>query len=148
MTYFISAMHNGMTIRTELANEAEIDNVIAFLAKNPDFVWTVMYTKIDGVPVSFNLAELYDDFVVEYAGRSTHDDSEDEDMEDNVEENKGEDKVEEKKEDDNLDDEHINLFDFSDDDIFKGVIDTSEEDTDDDTDEGFLKYIEEKKFLY
>ena len=145
-------MQNGMTIRTEVVNEDEIDHVIAFLADNPDFVWTVMYTKIDGVPVSFNLAELYDDFVVEYAGRSTHDDSEDEDMEDNVEENKGEDKVEEKKEDDNLDDEHINLFDFSDDDIFKGVIDTSEEDTDDDTDddtdEGFLKYIEEKKFLY
>ena len=38
--------------------------------------------------------------------------------------------------------------DVSDDDIFKCVIDTSEEDTDDDTDEGFLKYIEEKKFLY
>ena len=145
-------MKNGMTVRTEVVNEDEIDHVIAVLADNPDFVWTIMYTKIDGVPVSFNLAELYDDFVVEYAGRSTHDDSEDEDMEDNVEENKGEDKgedkVEEKKEDDNLDDEHINLFDFSDDDIFKGVIDTSEEDTDDDTDEGFLKFIEEKKFLY
>ena len=142
-------MQNGMTIRTEVVNEKEIDHVIAFLAENPDFVWTVMYTKVDGVPVSFNLAELYEDFVVEYAGRSTHDDSEDEDMEDNVEENKGEDKVEEKKEDDNLEDEHINLFDFSDDDdVFKGIIDTSEEDTDDDTDEGFLKYIEEKKFLY
>ena len=140
-------MQNGMTVRTEVVNEDEIDHVIAFLADNPDFVWTVMYTKIDGVPVSFNLAELYDDFVVEYAGRSTHDHSEDADREDNVEENKGEDKVEEKKEDDNLDDEHINLFDFSDDDIFKCVMDTSEEDTDDDTDEGFLKFIEEKKFL-
>ena len=148
MTYFIFDLSKGLTARKEVVNEDEIDHVIAFLADNPDFVWTVMYTKIDGVPVSFNLAELYDDFVVEYAGRSTHDDSEDEDMEDNVEENKGEDKVEEKKEDDNLDDEHINLFDFSDDDIFKGVIDTSEEDTDDDTDEGFLKFIEEKKFLY
>lgn len=81
-------MKNGMVIRTEVVNEEEIDHVIAFLDGNPDFVWTVMYTKVDGVPVSFDLAELYEDFVVEYAGRSTHDDSENEDMEEKVDEKK------------------------------------------------------------
>ena len=131
-----------MTVRTEVVNEDEIDHVIAVLADNPDFVWTIMYTKIDGVPVSFNLAELYDDFVVEYAGRSTHDDSEDEDMEDNVEENKGEDKVEEKDKDDNIDNEPMNFFDDSDDDIFKSIIDTSYEYLDDD----FIKNIQ-KRFV-
>ena len=134
MTYFISAMHNGMTIRTELANEAEIDNVIAFLAKNPDFVWTVMYTVVDGVPVSVNLDDLDDMVIVEYRAQYQNNK--------NNKENKGDNKVEEKDKDDNIDNEPMNFFDDSDDEIFKSIIDTSYESLDDD----FIKHIH-KRFV-
>ena len=134
MTYFISAMHNGMTIRTELANEAEIDNVIAFLAKNPDFVWTVMYTVVDGVPVSVNLDDLDDMVIVEYRAQYQNNK--------NNKENKVDNKVEEKDKDDNIDNEPMNFFNDSDNDIFKSIIDTSYEYLDDD----FIKNIQ-KRFV-
>ena len=127
-------MQNGMTIRTELANEAEIDNVIVFLAKNPDFVWTVMYTVVDGVPVSVNLDDLDDMVIVEYRAQYQNNK--------NNKENKGDNKVEEKDKDDNIDNEPMNFFNDSDDDIFKSIIDTAYEYLDD----VFIKNIQ-KRFV-
>ena len=61
---------------------------------------------------------------------------------DKQEENKGDNKVEEKDKDDNIDNEPMNFFDDSDDDIFKSIIDTSYEYLDDD----FIKNIQ-KRFV-
>ena len=127
-------MQNGMTIRTEVVNEDEIDHVIAVLADNPDFVWTVMYTVVDGVAVSVNLDDLDDMVIVEYRAQYQNNK--------NNKENKGDNKVEEKDKDDNIDNEPMNFFDDSDDDIFKSIIDTSYEYLDDD----FIKNIQ-KRFV-
>lgn len=65
MIYFISVLQNGMTIREEVINESDLDDIIDHHRNNKIYKSCTMYILVDNVPVAINVHNMNDQ-VVEY----------------------------------------------------------------------------------
>lgn len=65
MIYFISVLQNGMTIREEVINENDLDEIIDHHRHNKIYTSCIMYILVDNVPVAINVHNM-NDKVIEY----------------------------------------------------------------------------------